>query len=174
MPQPRSRLEHACPEPGWNIGSAGSKAHNRSNYMMVWEISLRTHGNPWRSSTGCEKVAAFPLRGLVGVLLHFDSTFHLRYSGRLKKIAMGRCVRLTKAPVLMKESISQQEHQELLLAALAILRVVLRARSSARLGGCSAPAWAASSSASSRRNPRAILVNRLCSCAIGFAWYFVM
>ena len=97
-----------------------------------------------------------------------------RYIGRLKKIAMGRCVFLTAAPVLMKEAISQQEHQELLLAALAIFSVVLRARSSAGLAGCSAAAWAASSSASSRCNPRAILANRLCSCAIGFAWYFVM
>jgi hypothetical protein len=82
----------------------------------------------------------------------------------------------TKTVTLMKVAISQQEHQELLFAALAILRVVLRARSSALFGGagCAALASAASSSASSRRNPRAILANRLCSCAIGFAWYFVM
>ena len=41
----------------------------------------------------------------------------------------------------MKEAISQQEHQHLLLVALAILRVILRARSSGRLAGCSALAW---------------------------------
>ena len=87
---------------------------------------------------------------------------------------MGRCVFLTNAPVLLKVAISQQEHQELLFAALAILRVVLRARSSGRSEGCSAAACAASSSAYNRRNPRAILVSRLCSCSIGFAWYLVM
>ena len=74
----------------------------------------------------------------------------------------------------MKQAISQQEHQELLFPAFAIFTVVLRARSFASLTGCSPHASAASSSASSRRNPKAILVSRLCSSATDFAWYFVM
>ena len=90
-----------------------------------------------------------------------------RYMGLLKKIALGRCVFRTKAPVLMNVAISQQEHQELLLAALAILRVVLRARSAAAFTGFSASGAAASSSASNRRSPKAILANRFCSCATG-------
>ena len=55
-----------------------------------------------------------------------------RYMGLLKKIVLGRCVFLAKAPVLINIAISQQEHQLLLFAALAILSVVLRARSCIR------------------------------------------
>ena len=57
-----------------------------------------------------------------------------KYRGRLRKIAMGKYVFRASAPVLMKVAISQHEHHELLFDAVAILSVVLRARSV----GCSA------------------------------------